>query len=76
MTELDSQQQGCGVVNLFVPLFMAGGAVFGWVVGRPYGIVHGVLGSIAGVFLGIPALGLVIGAILGTVWLVERMRCR
>jgi len=60
-------QQGCGVVNLLLPLFVVGGAVAGWAVGRPYGVAAGVGGAVVGLVLGVPALGLVLLAILGVI---------
>jgi hypothetical protein len=57
--------QACGIVNLLIPVFLAGGAVTGWVVGHAYGIVWGVLGAVVGFFLGIPLLGVFVTILLG-----------
>ncbi len=70
------QQQGCGAVNLLVLPAMVAGAVGGWVVGRPFGVAVGVLGVPAGAVLAIPALGLLLAAVVGPVFLWERLTRR
>lgn len=52
------RQAGCGVVNLVPPVVMVAGAVLGWYIGRPYGLVFAGLGSVAGFILSIPLFGL------------------
>jgi hypothetical protein len=67
------QQTGCSVVYLLTPGFMVAGGLVGWTIGRPYGLIPGVLGAVAGVVLWIPALGLTLLAVLGVVAAWERV---
>lgn len=68
--------QACGIVTLLIPVFLAGGAVTGWVVGQGYGIVWGLLGVGVGFFLGIPVLGVFLMILLGVAavadWVIGR----
>ena len=50
--------QACGIVNLLIPVFLAGGGVTGWVVGHGFGVVWAILGAVVGFFLGVPVLGI------------------
>lgn len=66
--------QACGIVNLLIPVFLAAGAVTGWLAGYGYGVVWAVLGATVGFFLGIPALGVFLLGLLGvaavTDWII------
>jgi hypothetical protein len=71
-----TQQTGCSLANILVPLVMLAGGVVGWTVARPFGLVPGILGSGIGAVLGIPALGLTLAAVVGVLVLRERVARR
>jgi uncharacterized membrane protein required for colicin V production len=68
--------QACGIVNLLIPIFLAGGCVTGWAIGYGYGITGRVLGAGVGFFLGIPVLGVFLMTLLGIAavadWFIAR----
>lgn len=68
------QRNGCGIMNIILPVAMAVGAVLGGCVGLNYGTVFGVLGGVVGFFLAIPACGLILTAILGMLVLLDWLR--
>jgi Methylenetetrahydrofolate reductase len=71
-----SPGQACGIINLLVPFFLAGGAITGWRLGRTYGIGLGIVGSVVGAVLGIPVVGLALAAFACIVAGVDRLTSR
>jgi hypothetical protein len=76
MSNEPPQQSGCGIVNLLLPVFLVAGAVLGGNLASPYGWLWGVLGSAAGVFLSVPATGVILRCVLGIAALLDRFSCR
>jgi hypothetical protein len=60
------------LVNVLVPVFLAAGGLVGWDLGRPHGLVPGLLGCAAGVVWAVPALGAALAAVTGVLVLWER----
>jgi hypothetical protein len=71
-----AQQTGCGLANILVPMAMLAGGVVGWTLARPFGLVPAILGSGVGAVLGIPAFGLAVAAVVGVLYLCERLARR
>lgn len=71
-----TQQVGCGLANILAPMVMLAGGVVGWTLARPFGLVPAILGSGVGAVLGIPAFGVTVAAVVGVLFLCERLTRR
>ena len=65
-------KQQLSFVNIFMPIAIVVGGLFGYRFGAHFGIGWGVVGLFGGAILTIPIVGVLMLTVIGALWLIEK----